>query len=234
MSCKSIIIAIFLVSFTLSSCKEEVEEDKLNLIFIYADDWGYGDLSIHGSTFCETPNIDKLAAEGIDFQSFCVNNPVCSPSRTAIMTGHFPARYSIHGHFADVKSHIRRDMPDWLDPDAPMLPRLLKNAGYKTAHFGKWHLSNTHVGDAPDPTHYGYDEYGAFNLPHRLHQMSTDSTVERTIDFIERNHKFPLFINVWLHESHTPHYPKEQYMNQFAHLDSQKQVYAAILAEADA
>lgn len=233
-SYKSIIIAIFLGSLAFISCKEESKEKKLNFIFIYADDWGYGDLGIHGSTFCETPNIDNLASEGIDFQSFVVNNPVCSPSRTAIMTGHFPARNSVHGHFASVESHISRDMPDWLNPDAPMLPRLLKDAGYKTAHFGKWHLSNTHVEDSPEPTQYGYDSYGAFNLPGRLRQMSTDSTVYRTIDFIERNYEHPFFVNVWLHEPHTPHYPKEKYLKQFAHLDEQQQVYAAILAKADA
>jgi len=230
----NILIAITFTFFAVSSCKEHQKKENLNIIFIYADDWGYGDLGIHGSTFCETPNIDKLAAGGIDFQNFVVNNPVCSPSRTAIMTGHFPARHSVHGHFASVESHMRRNMPDWLNPEAPMLPRILQNAGYKTAHFGKWHLSNTHVEDSPDPAHYGYDEYAAFNLPGRLHQMSADSTVYKTIDFIERNHESPFFVNVWLHESHTPHYPEEEYMMQFDHLDKQQQVYAAIIAKADA
>ena len=234
MKYKLVIVANLLASFAFSSCKQENKEKKLNLIFIYADDWGYGDLGIHGSTFCKTPNLDKLAAEGIDFQSFTVSNPVCSPSRTAIVTGQYPARHSVHGHFADVESHIKRGMPDWLDPQAPLLPRMLKNAGYKTGHFGKWHLSNTHVEDSPEPTQYGYDEYGAFNLPSRLRQMSPDSTVYRAIDFIERNSEVPFYLNVWLHEPHTPHYPKEEYMKQFAALDSQKQVYAAVLAEADA
>src|SRR6056297_3108648 len=127
----NILIAITFTFFAVSSCKEHQKKENLNIIFIYADDWGHGDLGIHGSTFCETPNIDKLAAGGIDFQNFVVNNPVCSPSRTAIMTGHFPARHSVHGHFASVESHMSRNMPDWLNPDAPMLPRLLKDAGYK-------------------------------------------------------------------------------------------------------
>ena len=111
-----------------------------NIVFIFADDWGYGDLSAHGSTWIKTPNIDQMASEGIDFESFTVNSPVCSPSRAAVMTGQFPARNSIHQHFAGIESNQKRGMPDWLDPSVPMLPRLLQEAGYKTGHFGKWHL----------------------------------------------------------------------------------------------
>ena len=211
-----------------------VEETRPNIIFIFADDWGYGDLGIHGSTFCKTPNLDKMATEGIDFQNFSVVNPVCSPSRVAVMTGHFPARHSVHGHFASVESHIERNMPDWLDPKAPMLPRMLKNSGYATAHFGKWHLSNTHVEDAPSPLKYGYDEYGAFNLPSRLHQMQADSTLDKTIDFVKRNKNQPFFVNAWIHATHTPHYPKDEFLEKFSDLDEGQQVYAAVVAEYDA
>jgi len=119
-----------------------------NIVFIFADDWGYGDLGVHGSSFCKTPNLDQMAREGTDFQNFWVNNPVCSPSRTAVMTGQFPARHRIHGHFSTVEGHIEREMPDWLDPEVTLLPRLLQDAGYATAHFGKWHLTNTRVPDA--------------------------------------------------------------------------------------
>ncbi|MDA7918591.1 sulfatase-like hydrolase/transferase, partial [Mariniblastus sp.] len=114
-------------------------DEKPNIIFIFADDWGYGDLSCHDSSFCETPHLDQMANEGIDFQNFTVNSPVCSPSRVAVMTGQFPARQCIHQHFAGVNSNRKRGMPDWLDPKGPSLPRMLKNAGYKTGHFGKWH-----------------------------------------------------------------------------------------------
>ncbi|KJD35976.1 hypothetical protein PW52_04940 [Tamlana sedimentorum] len=211
----------------------ENKETPPNIIFIFADDWGYSDLGVHASSFCKTPNLDKMAAEGIDFQNFSVVNPVCSPSRVGVMTGQFPARHNVHGHFASVESHIKRGMPDWLDPKAPSLPRMLKNAGYTTAHFGKWHLSNTHVADAPSPLEYGYDEYGAFNLPSNLHQMHVDSTLYKTIDFAKRHKDQPFFINAWIHATHTPHYPKEKYMNQFSHLSEQQQVYAAVVAEYD-
>lgn len=224
----------------LQSCKhnnsnETTENNQKlpNIIFIFADDWGYSDLGIHGSSFCKTPNLDKMAAEGIDFQNFSVVNPVCSPSRVGVMTGQYPARQSVHGHFATVESHIERGMPDWLNPQAPSLPRMLKNAGYTTAHFGKWHLSNTHINDAPSPLEYGNDEYGAFNLPSNLHQMHVDSTLYKTIDFVKRHKDQPFFINAWIHATHTPHYPKKKYMDKFSHLSKQKQVYAAVVAEYD-
>ncbi|MDE3742674.1 sulfatase-like hydrolase/transferase [Maribacter polysaccharolyticus] len=239
-----LITVCLIVVTSFYGCKEETKTEKEsvntiskkqpNIIFIFADDWGYGDLGIHGSTFCKTPNLDKMASEGIDFQNFSVVNPVCSPSRVGVVTGQFPARQSVHGHFASVASHAKRNMPDWLDPKAPMLPRMLKKAGYATAHFGKWHLTNTHVEDAPSPLEYGYDEYGAFNLAGRLHQMQADSTLYKTIDFVKRHKDKPFFINAWVHATHTPHYPKEEYMQQFAHLDEQQQVYAAVVSEYDA
>lgn len=236
-------ILFFSILVIILSCggregsKKEVtasQDIRPNIIFIFADDWGYADLGIHGSTFCKTPNLDKMAAEGIDFQNFSVVNPVCSPSRVAVMTGQYPARQSVHGHFASVESHMKRGMPDWLKPKAPLLPRMLKEAGYTTAHFGKWHLSNTHVEDGPTPLEYGYDEYGAFNLPGRLHQMHADSTLHKTIDFVKRNKEKPFFVNAWIHATHTPHYPKAEYMEQFDHLNEQEQVYAAVIAEYDA
>ena len=222
------------VSLVLFVC-DKVEAKQPNIIFIFADDWGYGDLGIHGSTFCKTPNLDKMASEGIDFQNFTVTSPVCSPSRASVMTGHFPARHSVHQHFATLEHHQRANMPDWLDPNAPMLPKMLKEAGYATAHFGKWHLSNDHVLDAPLPPAYGYDEYGAFNLPASAkEQMKTAATCPKAVEFIRKHKDKPFFINLWLHEPHTPHYPLEEYLSLFETLDEQKKVYAAIIAEADA
>ena len=68
---------------------------KPNIVFIFADDWGWGDLSCHAHPYVKTPNIDRLAKEGTDFLRFTVASGVCSPSRTAVMTGHFPARFSV-------------------------------------------------------------------------------------------------------------------------------------------
>ena len=208
-------------------------ERKPNIIFIFADDWGYGDLSLHGSDFVETPNLDAMAKEGIDFAHFTVNSPVCSPSRTAVMTGQFPARHRIHQHFASPKANKARGMPDWLDTNIPLLPKLLKNAGYKTGHFGKWHLGASN--DAPLETEYGYDEYATFSgsNTHPV-EIASLSSVYRVEDFIQRHKDQPFFINMWLHETHLPHLPLNEYMEKFDHLDEQKQVYAAVVADGDA
>ena len=152
---------LFLLGVLKASAVSAAEQP--NIIFIFADDWGWGDLSCHDHPYVRTPNIDRLAREGTDFHRFTVASGVCSPSRTAVMTGHFPARYNINGHFAWVEQNARRNMPDWLNPDAPLLPRMLQQAGYMTGHFGKWHLANDMIPDSPLPSEYGYDKYGAFN-----------------------------------------------------------------------
>ena len=214
---------------------QAAEPSKPNIIFILADDWGWGDLGCHGHPYLKTPNLDRLASEGTDFRQFTVASGVCSPSRTAVLTGQFPARYSIHGHFATVQSHVQRGMPDWLDPKAVLLPRLLQQAGYATAHYGKWHLSNIMVPDAPRPLAYGYDACGAFNCSGP--QMPVHDDVKNSIAFIEKSHAAgkPFFINLWVHEPHTPHYPKPEFLEKFAHLENEAdRIYAAVLAHADA
>ncbi|HVJ68930.1 MAG TPA: sulfatase-like hydrolase/transferase [Caulifigura sp.] len=227
---------VFMVLAWLSRAEARAADEpkpKPNIVFIFADDWGWGDLSCHGHPWLKTPNIDRLASEGTDFQQFNVLNPVCSPSRTAVMTGMFPARFCIHQHFADPVSNAQKGMPDWLDPQAPTLPRFLKQAGYRTGHFGKWHLTNNGVTGAPEPTAYGYDEFAVHNggtgwpIAHEL------STGENSARFIKANSRGPFFINVWLHQTHLPHVPTEQSMEQWKHLDRQKQVYAAVVTDGD-
>jgi N-acetylgalactosamine-6-sulfatase len=108
-----------------------------NIVFIFADDWGWGDLSSHGHPWLKTPHLDRLAREGIDFRQFNVLNPVCSPSRTAAMTGRFPSRYNIHQHFASPTLNRERGMPDWLDPKAPSVARFFQQAGSGTSPTAK-------------------------------------------------------------------------------------------------
>ena len=228
-----LLISLVAVGFLSSSVATSTE--RPNIVFIFADDWGWGDLGCHDHPYLKTPHLDQLAAEGTEFRQFTVASGVCSPSRAAVLTGHFPARHSIHGHFATVESHRKRGMPDWLDPDVVLLPRLLQQAGYATAHFGKWHLTNIMVPDAPRPSEYGYDEYGAFNCSGP--QMPVHDDVKRSIAFIKkcRAEKKPFFLNLWIHEPHTPHYPQPKYLTQFAHLEKEPQrIYAAVLAHADA
>ncbi|QGJ70311.1 N-acetylgalactosamine-6-sulfate sulfatase [Planctomycetales bacterium 10988] len=223
----------FLYASTPSTTKVEAAE-KPNLLFIFADDWGWGDLSCHGHPYVKTPNIDRLAAEGTDFYRFTVASGVCSPSRTAMMTGHFPARYNIDGHFASVTSNAKRNMPDWLSPQAPLLPRFLQQAGYRTAHYGKWHLSNNMIPDSPLPSEYGYDEYGAFNCAGQ--QMPYFEDAQHAIAFMKKSHRQqkPFFMNLWIHEPHTPFHTLPKYRWRFRELkDERDNIYASVLSHAD-
>ena len=209
-------------------------KEKPNILFIFADDWGWGDLSCHGHPYVKTPNIDRLATEGTEFYRFTVASGVCSPSRTAVMTGHFPGRYNIDGHFAWVPQNAKRNMPDWLDVGAPSLPRFLWKAGYATAHFGKWHLANDMIPDSPLPSEYGFDEYGAFNCAGE--QMPVHEDALHTKAFIEKSVAAgkPFFINLWLHEPHTPFHTLPKYEWRFRHLENREdQIYASVLSHAD-
>lgn len=208
-------------------------DTRPNIVFIFADDWGWGDLSCHGHPWLKTPNLDRLASQGIDFLQFNVLNPVCSPSRTAAMTGRYPARYCIHEHFAAPELNRPRGMPDWLDPHAPMLPRLLKQAGYRTGHFGKWHLTNAETKGAPMPAAYGFDEAIVFNGGQEWSAAGLHDAAPNAVRFIHANKEAPFFVNVWLHESHTPHVPTTRSMESWNELDLKKQVYSAVITDGD-
>lgn len=226
-----LLIALLLAPFAALHAADA--PTKPNIIFIYADDWGWGDLGCHGHPWLKTPNLDRLASEGTDFQQFNVLNPVCSRSRTAVFTGMYPARFSVHQHFADPAQNHQRGMPDWLDPKAPSLPRFLKQAGYRTAHFGKWHLTNAQTEGAPKPEAYGYDEALVFNGGAGWESADLHATAANTVAFIKANKSQPFFINAWIHESHTPHVPTPESMEKWKHLDPQKQVYAAVITDGD-
>jgi N-acetylgalactosamine-6-sulfatase len=214
-------ILILAVLIGWSSSHPARAADRPNILFIYADDWGWGDLACHGHPHMKTPNLDRLAREGTDFHQFTVCNPVCSPSRTAIVTGHFPARHRVHQHFARHEDNVARGMPDWLDPSVPLLPRILKEAGYTTGHFGKWHLSGGGIADAPLPTAYGYDDAAVWTGPGKNVFDGTSvadkvgtahdkigacylsaAAVEHAIRFIRSAKRRPFFVNLWLHETH--------------------------------
>jgi N-acetylgalactosamine-6-sulfatase len=223
------LLVTLLSAFTLHAA----DATKPNIVFIFADDWGWGDLSCHGHPWLKTPNLDRLASEGTDFQQFNVLNPVCSPSRTAAMTGMYPARFCIHQHFAP-GTNVQRGMPDWLDPKAPTIARFLKSAGYRTGHFGKWHLTNTGAPGAPHPSAYGFDESAVFNGPgDGKSQAKTSDTADNAVRFIRESKGRPFYVNVWIHESHTPHRPTKESMEKWKHLDEQRQVYSSVITDGD-
>lgn len=151
----------FLLPQVIASISAYATEVKArpNIILVFIDDMGWGDFSCFGNRDASTPNIDRLAAEGIRFEQFYVNSPICSPSRTAISTGQYPQRWRITSYLNNRKDNDRRGVAQWLDPQAPMLARSLQQAGYATGHFGKWHMGGQRdVDTAPAITEYGFDD----------------------------------------------------------------------------
>jgi len=130
------------------------EKDKPNFIVIYADDQGYGDLSCYGAQKIKTPHIDRMAAEGMKFTNFYVTAPVCSPTRTSLMTACYPKRVGMHRHVLFPNS--TRGM----NPSEITIAELLKGQGYATACVGKWHLGYQ---KQFLPTSQGFDSY--FGIP---------------------------------------------------------------------
>ncbi len=129
-----------------------------NIIVVLVDDLGYGDFSAYGGSRPKTPKIDRLAAEGLRFRQYYANSPICSPSRTALTTGQYPARWRINSYIDNRALNRKRGMADFLDPAAPTLARLLNARGYRTGHFGKWHMGGGRdVGEAPLISAYGFD-----------------------------------------------------------------------------
>ena len=130
-----------------------------NFVVVFIDDMGWGDFSCFGNTEARTPNVDRIATEGIRFEQFHVNSPICSPSRCALMTGQYPQRWRITSFLNNRADNARRGCANWLDPKAPTLARILHQNGYATGHFGKWHLGGQRdVDDAPPISAYGFDE----------------------------------------------------------------------------
>ena len=197
-----------------------------NVIFILTDDQGWGDAKFAGHPYVKTPNLDRLAKEGTWLRQFYVAATVCSPSRTAFMTSHYPARHLIHGHFATHEQNAARSMPDWLDADVTTLPDLLKQAGYATAHFGKWHLGGGK--GAPAPEAYGFDVSKTVNSsgpslgdegkePY-FRARSTALMVDETIKFAQANKDKPFYVNLWTLVPHAALKPTPEQLAVYAEL----------------
>jgi arylsulfatase A-like enzyme len=199
-----------------------------NVIVILADDMGPGDLGCYGGKQAPTPRIDRLASEGTRFTQYYSASPICSPSRAALITGMFPARWRITSFLQTKKGNAGCEMDDFLDLRAPSLPRTLQAAGYTTAHFGKWHLGGGRdVTDAPKFAAYGYDEHaGTYESPEPHPDITAtnwiwsdkdkvkrwDRTaffVDQTLDFLDRHRDRPCFVNLWPDDVHTPWVPDE-------------------------
>jgi arylsulfatase A-like enzyme len=203
---------------------------KPNVVLMFIDDMGYADIGPFGATGIATPHLDAMARRGMRFTDFHVGTAVCSASRAALLSGCYPARLGIYGAYGPKSK-------EGIHPDETLLSEVLKQQGYATACYGKWHL-----GDAPPflPTRNGFDEY--FGIPYsndmwphhpvagdrypplplmedeRVIQIMPDQTqlttwyTERAIDFIERKSKSsPFFCYVPHSMVHVPLFVSEKF-----------------------
>ncbi len=203
----------------------EKHEKSPNIIILFTDDLGYGDLGCYGSTIHKTPNIDKIAEQGIKFTDFYVAAPVCTPSRASLLTGCYPQRIDMHVNEKsedEFRAVLTPESPKGLNPAETTIAELLKQQDYKTACIGKWHL-----GDQKPfyPTNHGFDYF--YGILHS-HNQSTetcplaifeqDSMVETPVDiplltkkmtakairFIKENREQPFFLYL---PHPMPHFP---------------------------
>lgn len=158
MTTKQLVGGLLISAWSLS-----VQAERLNFVFLLVDDLGWGDFECYGSDFYETPNIDRLASQGMQFSNAYAACTVCSPSRAAILTGCYPGRTHLTDWIAGHKRpYGKLTVPDWqmyMDFDRTVLPEALKESGYATAFFGKWHLMPHESANWEEhyPTAHGFD-----------------------------------------------------------------------------
>ncbi len=219
-----------LIGLLLFSCGEN--ETRPNIVFILTDDLGYGDLSSYGSKIINSENIDQLAKDGVKLTSYYAGQPVCSASRAAVLTGVYPNRIGIHNAFGPNSN-------SGINHSELTLAEMLKENGYRTGIFGKWHLGSK---KEYFPTNHGFDEfYGILysNDMWRWHpeypegypedlllyrnespimeiidqsDLTKDITSE-SIDFIERNKNNPFFLYIAHPQPHVPLFVSKDFEN---------------------
>ncbi|MBN2312807.1 MAG: sulfatase [Sedimentisphaerales bacterium] len=187
-----------------------------NILFILADDFGWSQLGCYGSTFYETPNIDRLARQGMKFTDAYAACPVCSPTRASIMTGRYPARLHLTDFIAGGDyPNEKYTQPEWqkfLPLEEVTIAEIFKTAGYATASFGKWHLSITKKppGSLPyNPDKQGFDESFVTYKPSSETDPESDAhnveaITEKSLDFLDRHKNDPFFLYVTHNTIHAP------------------------------
>lgn len=218
---------------------------KPNILVIYVDDLGYGDTSVYGHPVVATPNIDRLAEEGVRFTQFYAPSALCSPSRAGLLTGRTPYRTGIQSWIPD-NSDVS------LNRDEYTIAQLAKDNGYRTAVIGKWHLNGgLHMEDAPQPKDFGFDyQYGLAAwvknekaeaagrgplYPDNMYRnnepvgetnaYSAELVSSEAINWLEAG-KEPFFLFLTYSEVHTPVASPPAFLNQYdEHLTEESRQY---------
>jgi arylsulfatase A-like enzyme len=202
-----------------------------NFVFILIDDLGWRDLSCYGSTFYQTPNLDRLAAGGVRFTDAYASCPVCSPSRASALTGRYPARVGVTDYIGGesrgrlISAPYTRQLP----LEEFSLARALKRGGYRTWHVGKWHLGgqpywpdrhgfDVNIGGC----HWGHPKGGYFSpwenptLPSGPDgEYLTDRLTDEAIRLVREGGDQPFFLNMWYYSVHTPIQAKKEHIARF-------------------
>ncbi len=193
-------IGLFLC-FGIVSSPVQAADEKPNIVFILADDLGFADIACYGHPYAKTPALDQLARQGTAFRNFHVTGVTCCPSRTGFMTGKFPATY-------------RKYPADHGFGDRVTVTQLLHDRGYRTGHFGKWH-----IGTETKPGTYGIDVIGddtGAEGRRRQDPRGRDAQIfDQAIQFITDNKDQPFYCNVWGHISHYQIDPPPAYVERF-------------------
>jgi arylsulfatase A-like enzyme len=192
-----------------------------NIVLVMADDQGWGDMAYNGHPRVKTPNFDQAAAEGLRFDRFYAAAPVCSPTRAAVMTGRHPNRMGV----------FKWGYP--MRPQETTVAEALKTAGYRTAHFGKWHLGSVRRRSDSHPGVHGFDEWlSAPNfydndpiLSHRgeavpIQGESSVVAAEAALDWMKQMSRdaAPFLCVVWFGSPHAPHAAEEEDLRHYADL----------------
>ncbi|MEO6610784.1 MAG: sulfatase-like hydrolase/transferase [Chitinophagaceae bacterium] len=212
--------SVLLLSFTLL-LYSNAQSQRPNIIYIMTDDMGYSDLSGYGRKDYTTPNLDKLASQGIKFVNAYSAGPLCTPTRTAFMTGRYPAKTPVG--LIEPLTPIKRDSAFGLTTEFPSIATLMRASGYETALIGKWHLGflpqhspvkngfdyffGIHSGAADYISHKGdgrtYDLYENDSLVYPEGYL-TDLFSQKAIAFIKQKHNKPFFLTLTFNAPHWP------------------------------
>jgi arylsulfatase A-like enzyme len=201
-------ILFALLKLTITAGWSLGQDDRPNILLVMADDQGYGDAGFTGHPFVKTPHMDAMAKAGVVFNRFYAGAPVCSPTRASVMTGRTPMRTNVpnHGHY--------------MRPDEVTIAEVLRDAGYVTGHFGKWHIGSVQKESPTSPGGAGFDEwFSGLNFFDRDPYLSRNGVYENpkgqgsiismdaTIEFLKKykDGDKPMFTVTWFPSPHDPH-----------------------------